>query len=322
VRAPGMAYRVVSTDAKTRGALEDAFTWEGADVSVEHVDVRTPTEVSAAAEGADALVVDAVTPVTGEVLRRPGLKVVARAGSGLDNVDLAAARRAGVVVTNDPDYCVDEVATHALSLLLATWRQLRPYDREVRDGGWSRETGAPVRRLGGRTLGLVAFGAIPRRLADLVSGFDLDVLAYDPYVDPEEMAEYGVQRVGAETLFSESDLLSVHAPLTEETRGLVDASALARLPPHAVVVNTGRGAVVDGDALEAALRRGEIAGAGLDVFEEEPPMDLPDGENVLLTPHVGWYSESAIRENAETVAADVAAVLLGREPENAVTEGK
>lgn len=319
MRGPGMAYRVVSTDPKTRGVLDDALTWEGVDADLVHADARTVEETVAAAADADALVAGANTPVTEALFRRSDLAVVARAGVGVDRVEVDAARRHGVVVTNDPDYCVEEVATHALSLLLATWRKLRPYDRDVREGGWRRDPGVPVGRLSGRTLGVVSFGAVPRRLADLVAGFDLELLAYDPYVDPGELADHGVEPVPFERLTARSDLLSVHAPLTDETRGLVGREALSDLPEHAVVVNTGRGGVVDGEALAAALREDEIGGAGLDVFDAEPPESLPEGENVVVTPHVAWYSEAAIRENAETVAADVAAVLTGGDPEHEVT---
>jgi D-3-phosphoglycerate dehydrogenase len=315
--------RVVTTDAKTRDLLADVFTWEGHDVTVEYLaDGTTEAAVVEAAAAADALVVDSVTPVTERVLRETPVRVVARSGIGVDNVDLTAAEAHGVAVVNAPDYCREEVATHALSLLLATWRKLRPYDSSVRAGEWAREAGTPVERLSEATLGLVAFGAIPRTLVGLVAGFDLDVVAYDPHVDDGTIREAGAEPVSFETLCAESDLVSVHAPLTDETDGLIDDAAFERMRPGAVLVNVSRGGVVDEDALARALASGRIAGAGLDVLAEEPPAALPaDHPNLVVTPHVAWYSEEAIEDVARTLARDVIRVLRGEEPANRVTDG-
>lgn len=317
-----MAHRVVTTDAKTAEVLPEAFTWQGFDADVQVLDEADEASLvrAAAAGDADAVVVDAGTPVTERLFTETPVRVVARAGSGVDNVDLESARKYGIPVVNAPGYCTEEVATHALSLLLSTWRRLGAYDAAVRGGDWSREVGGPITRLSGATLGFVSFGATAQRLAEIVAGFDLDLLAYDPYVDDAAARGHDVERAELESVVRRADLLGVFTPLTSETRGLIDGEAFSLMKRSAVLVNVGRGAVVDGDALAAALDAGEIAGAGLDVLESEPPDVLPtDHPNVVYTPHVAWYSEEAIRECADSVAADVARVLTGSEPERPVS---
>jgi len=314
-----MSHRVVSTDPKTASGLPETFTWLGFDADVRVVSPETTADLVDAAAGADALVVDAGTQVTEAVFTETPIRVVARAGIGVDNIDLAAATRFDVPVVNVPDYCLEEVATHSLALLLATWRGIRPQDDAVRRGAWNRTPDRRMDRLSETTVGLVSFGDIARRLAALLSGFGANIVAHDPYVDAETMAEHGVEKVRFESLLHRCPLVSVHAPATPETRGLFDADAFAALPDSAVVVNTGRGSVIDGAALAAALEAGEIAGAGLDVLEEEPPDELPtEHPNVVYTPHVGWYSRQAITECTEQIATDVMRVLIGDEPENPV----
>jgi D-3-phosphoglycerate dehydrogenase len=272
------------------------------------------TPVVEACADADGLVTDIHTPVTAADFAALDLAVVARGAVGLDNVDVAAAAEEGVVVTHVPDYCTDEVATHHLALLLDCVRGVARYDRAVRDGEWAWQAASPLHRLRDRTVGVLSFGPIARRFVDLLDGFDLSVLVHDPFVDAETVAEYGAESVDYEELLARSDYLSVHAPETEATRGMVDADALAALPDHAVVVNTGRGAVIDEAALLDALEADRVAAAALDVLREEPPGDdhpLVGREDVVVTPHAAWYSEEARHDVNETVARDVRAVLAG-----------
>ena len=269
----------------------------------------------------DALVAGGLTPVDAEVLSAADLDLVARGGVGYDNVDVAAARERGVTVTNAPDYCSEEVATHAVSLLVATTRRLGRYDRQTRNGGWDwGAVPAPV-RLSETTLGCVGFGSIARETARMADGLVGETLAYDPYVDEETAAAYDAELVDFETVTDEAELLAVFAPLTPETHELVDATALDRLPEGATVVNVGRGAVVDDEALAAALGDGPVAAAGLDVLPTEPPVDSPlvGREDVLVTPHAGWYSTAAQRDLVATVADAVGAVADGRRPAERVT---
>jgi len=269
---------------------------------------------------ADALVVDVNTPVPEDVLEvAPDLSVVARAGVGIENIDVAAAADRDIVVTNAPDYCTREVATHTVTLLLDCARSVAAYDRETRAGNWGWADTRPVHRLAGRTLGLVSFGPIARRVREQVRGFDVDVVAYDPNVDADEMAAADVRKVTLAELYAEADYVSLHAPVTDETRGMIDGDALERMQDHAVLVNTGRGALVDEVALAEALEDGTIAAAGLDVLRREPPAPdnpLLDLNNCVVTPHAAWYSEEARRDLNRTVAENVRAGLAGETPPN------
>lgn len=310
---------VLISDSKILDLAEAAAAF-GPDVEVRETAAREAAALQKAAADADALIVDSRTDVSRSVLSALDLAVVGRAGIGVDNVDVTAAGEHGVEVVHVPDYCVEEVSTHAVALGLACLRRLGRFDGAVRDGTWDWSIGQPIARLAGGTVGLVAFGDIARRTAEKFAGFGVDVIASDPYVDAERMRSAGVEKVGVTELLSRSDLCSIHAPLTSETRGLVDADAFERLPDHAVIVNTARGPIVDESALLEALETGEIAGAGLDVRAEEPPCDSPlhDRDDVVLTPHVGWYSTAARRDLTRTVVGDVQRVLDGDAPRNPV----
>ncbi|MDR9429420.1 MAG: C-terminal binding protein [Natronomonas sp.] len=269
------------------------------------------------------LIVDAGVPVTARVLENaPSLEVVGRAGIGVDNVDLEAAADLGVTVVHNPTYSIDEVATHALSLLLACVRRVPTYDRQTRSKGWDWAEGQPVRRLQGSTIGFLGFGKIPRRLATMIQGFGCELLAHDPYLTENVVRTHNVELVGFEELLSRVDFLSIHVPYTDETEAMIDADALATMSDDAVLVNTARGPVVDTESLVVALEAGAIDFAGLDVTDPEP---LPDDhpllglENAVVTPHVGWYSEASREQLSEEIAEDVGRVLIGETPRNEVT---
>ncbi|WP_254273433.1 C-terminal binding protein [Haloarcula marina] len=288
------------------------------DAEVVAADTSSEAALLDAARGAHALVVDVNTPITAAVLDElDRLKIVARAGVGIDNVDVVAAARNDVAVTNAPDYCTEEVATHTATLLLDCIRTVAAYDRDVRAGEWGWDRTRAVHRIRGRTLGLVSYGPIARRTLDRLRGFDFDVVAYDPYVDADEMADDGVEKVELDELYERAHYVSLHAPLTDDTREMVDGDAFDRMRDEAVLVNTGRGGLIDEDALYAALTGGDIAAAGLDVLCEEPPSDdhpLVGLDNCIVTPHAGWYSEEARLDLNTTVAANVKAALAGERP--------
>ena len=310
-------HTVVVSDTKVLDLEGDAF---GPDVELVRTGAHAPEAVIDAARDADALIVDSETRVTREVFDALDLTVVGRSGIGVDNVDVAAAAEFGVPVVNVPDYCIDEVATHALSLLLACFRRLHAFDRSVRAGEWDWSVGQPIPRLAGSTVGLVGFGKIGRRTAAKLRGFDVDVLAHDPYVADYRMRDLDVEQVDFDDLLARSDACSIHVPLTDETRGMFGAVEFSAMRDDAVLVNTARGPVVDEAALHDALVEGELAAAGLDVREDEPPGNSPlhGLENVVLTPHVAWYSEASRRQLTETVVTDVRRVLDGESPENPV----
>jgi phosphoglycerate dehydrogenase-like enzyme len=248
----------------------------------------------------------------------PRLRVIARYGVGTDNVDLWAAERAGVVVTNTPDANANAVAELAIALMFALLRRLPEQQRRVRDGRWTPARGF---ELAGSTVGVVGLGRIGAQVARAAAALGARVLAHDPYRDAAFAAEHGAQLVSFEELCSRSRVLSLHAPLTADTRGLVDADALARLPEGAVLVNTARGElIVEADLLDA-LERGRLAGAALDALHAEPPPPdhpLLGRDDVIVTPHAGAQTEQARRAMARTATAELLRVLRGEAPRHPV----
>ncbi|MBI4012362.1 MAG: C-terminal binding protein [Candidatus Rokubacteria bacterium] len=298
---------------------EEEAVFREAGVRFGQVVARTEDDFLRECGGADALLVQ-----YGQVSRRvlqglPRLRLVVRYGVGVDGVDVAAATERGIPVANVPDYGTDEVANHAVALLLALGRKIARLDRQTRAGRWNVFEIQPVHRLIGRTVGLVGCGRIGSRVARKLAGFDVRLLAHDPY-----LAEFppGVTPVGRERLLAESDYVTLHCPLTAETRHLIDAAALACMKPGAVLINTARGGIVDTAALVAALEGGRLGGAGLDVTEQEP---LDPGspllrlEQVIVTPHAAWYSEEGRSELKRRVAEEAVRVLVrGEPPQNCV----
>jgi D-3-phosphoglycerate dehydrogenase len=244
-------------------------------------------------------------------------RIVARYGIGVDNVDLAAAQARDITVTNVPDYCVDEVALHAATLIFALVRKLPASQDWWAQGGWGVSGIRPVRRLSSLTVGLMGYGRIARALATFLHAGGATVIASDPAVTATGDA---TELVDPDTLLARSDVLSLHAPLTSTTRGIIDAAALARMPAGSCLVNTSRGPLVVLDDLVAALRSGHLAGAGLDVFETEPPdvERLRDVPGLIATPHTAFYSEEALRESQTKAATQVIRVLTGQTPDYAV----
>jgi len=216
-----------------------------------------------------------------------------------------------------PDYCTEEVADHTLTLILAGVRRLRHFQQDWdTHGRWLQTDPPPVRRVSSRRLGLVGFGRIAQAVATRAQAFGMEVAATDPAVPPEVFAAAGVRRCDLDGLLASSDVLSLHAPLTADSRNLLDSERLALLPQGAVVVNTARGALLDLDALEEGLRRGHIGAACLDVLDPEPPVDHPvlSRDDVLITPHIGWYSVDAQRELGRLAAHAVTSFLDGALP--------
>ncbi len=273
---------------------------------------------------ADVVLV-AAAPITRRVLENlPRCRAVVRYGIGVDNVDLEAATDQGIVVAHVLDFCAEEVSNHAIALLLALARRLLPLHRDTASGGWRRAHAQRLEPVHGQTLGIVGFGNIGRALARKALAFGLRVLAHDPYCDPGAAEEMGVKLASLDELLSESDYVSLHTPLTAETRHLIGAAELKAMKPTAVLINTARGPVVDEPALVEALAKGEISAAGLDVFEEEPlPADSPlcHLENVVLTPHVASVSPAAMRQLRKEVGQAAGDVLRGRWPKYVANPG-
>jgi D-3-phosphoglycerate dehydrogenase len=269
---------------------------------------------------ADALLVT-YAKITADIIERmTRCRIISRFGIGVDNVDLEAATRARIVVTKVPDYCIDEVSDHAIALLLAVARKIPLANAQVHGGRWEMTAVVPIHRLRGRVLGLAGFGRIPQLVAPKAKAFGLRVIAYDPFAPADVFAREGVEQVGFPELLEKSDYISIHTPLLPETRGLFGADAFLHMKPTAFLINTARGPIVDDAALAAALDAGQLAGAGLDVMPQEPPVGSPllGRDNVVITPHTSFYSEESLMELQRKAAEEVVEVLSGRPPRNPV----
>jgi D-3-phosphoglycerate dehydrogenase len=279
-------------------------------------------DILAVARDADAVLVT-YAKLSGDLLRQlTRCRAIGRFGLGVDNIDLAAAGEMGITVTYVPDYCVREVSDHAMALLLALARKVTLSNSLVQAGRWEMPAVVPIHRLSERVLGLVGFGNIPRALGPKAQAFGMRVIAHDPYVAADVFAAAGVEGVSFDRLLEQSDFVSVHAPSTPTTRGLLGADAFAKMKPTALLINTARGPLVDEPALVAALDAGRIAGAALDVLATEPPAKhspLLGRDNVILTPHTAFYSVEALNELLTKCAGDVARVLSGEAPVYPVT---
>ena len=274
-------------------------------------------EVRARIAGADA-VLNCYAAMPGEVFGvLDGCRIVARYGIGVDTIDLEAATARGILVTNVPDYCIDEVSDHALALILSIARGVVRFDRSTGAGAWSLSEGPTIHRLRGRTLGLVGFGRIARALAAKAAAIGFGIVASDPYVDDDGVRGGGAEPVALEALLERSDVISIHAPLTQGTWHLMSGSEFARMKQGAILVNTSRGGLVDPAALLAALDSGRLGGAGLDVLEIEPPdpedplLRHPD---VVITPHTAFSSRESVEELQRKAAEQVVVALEGRVP--------
>jgi D-3-phosphoglycerate dehydrogenase / 2-oxoglutarate reductase len=292
---------------------DDRALLTAAGVELRELEGHDPDDVVRAARGVDAVFVYHARFPRETIAQLDGVRVLARCGAGYDNIDVAAARAQGIEVVYVPDYGVDDVADHALAVLLASARRVAQSDRAIRAGGWPPYSDlAPMRRLRSCTLGVVGYGRIGRNLAAKGAALGLRVLVHDPYVPDTS--------IDLRRLLRESDFVSLHVPLNDATRHMIGRSELAHMRPTAILVNTARGGLVDTTALADALRAGELGGAALDVFEETPlPVDHPlrSLDNVVLTPHSAAYTEEALAEVRKRPLADALRVLRGETPRDA-----
>lgn len=316
---------------KAKVVLTD-YVWESLDVEKKTLEdladlvalqTRKPEEFIAEAADCDALLNTYAGPITREVMEKmPKCKIIARYGIGVDTIDVEAATEAGIIVTNNPTYCIEEVAEHTMALLLACARKVSFYDRLVRSGRWEVPPGKPMFRLAGRTLGLVGFGNIARQVSVRAAAFGMRVLYSDPFVREGQFPEPGTKMEFSD-LLRESDFVSLHPPLTAETRGMISDDAFSKMKPTAYLINCARGPVVDTAALVRALDAGKIAGAALDTVDPEPlpdPHPLRGRENVIINPHVAWYSEQAMIGLQAGAPGEVRRVLTGQWPVNVVNK--
>ena len=300
----------------TRAALADV----GASLEL-LASTNDEDEIIRNARDADGIITSE-SPITRGVLEALArCKVVLRTGVGFDVIDVAAATENGIAVVNIPDLWTREVANQAMSLLLACNRKVVNMDRAIRESTWTPRPPYSIGALHGETLGILGLGRIGSAMAQRAKGFELSVIAHDPYISDDAFSERGVERVSFEDLMGRSDYLSVHTPLTSETRHIINENALRMMKPNAYLINTSRGPVVEEAALIKALQDGWIAGAGLDVLEQEPPASdnpLLTMDNVALSPHSGHASVESLRLRTGRYGEEVASVLAGKKPRNLV----
>jgi D-3-phosphoglycerate dehydrogenase len=315
--------KVVVTDY-----IEPDLNWESAElarrgIKFSHHQLKfAPIEqVLDATRDADVVVVNMV-PITPELIAGwKKCKLVIRHGVGYDNVNVAALCQAGIPLCYIPDYCTEEVAEQAIALILACGRKIvrsrKVLDDSSARGRWDFADVIPMYRMAGRTVGIIGCGRIGSRVYEKLQSFGFKFLVCDPYLSEERKRELGIEVVDHETVFRESDYVTIHTPLTNETRHMVNARTLAMMKPTAYLVNTARGPMVDFHALADALKKGVIAGAGIDVFDTEPPApDYPLFElpNAVLTPHLAWYSEEGGWRIRELILLEIDRFVAGQPP--------
>jgi D-3-phosphoglycerate dehydrogenase len=280
----------------------------------------SPESVMKVAADADAVLVT-YAKINADMIRQmKKVRIISRFGIGVDNVDLDAATQQGIVVTKVPDYCIDEVSDHAMALLLTAVRKIPLANDQVHAGTWKMPNVVPIHRLRGSVLGLVGFGRIPQLVAPKAKAFGMHVVAVDPYVPPDGFSKLGVERVEFAELLKMSDYVSIHSPLTPETKGLFNADVFRQMKKGSYIVNTARGPIIDEAALAAAIDSGQIAGAALDVMTNEPPTGSPliGKRNVIITPHTSFYSEESLVDLQTKASQEVANVLTDKPPLNPV----
>ena len=311
-------FKVVITDSYHSKLSFDQAEFEGLDVNLVVEECKNEDEVIEKCWDADALMVQHAKISRKVIQRLEKCRIVARYGVGFDNVDLEAATEHGIMVANVPDYCIDEVSSHAIALLMACARKIVLVNNSVKAGVWTYEVAEPVYRLTGQTLGIVGLGRIGSAAAKKGLGLGFKVQTYDPYVSETDL---DVSFVDFDTLLKTSDSVSIHTPLTDETRHMFGESEFKKMKKSAFLINTARGPVVDEVALYEALKNGEIAGAGLDVTEKEPPdQDNPilKLDNLVITAHTAWYSDDSRMQLQRETTRAVAAVLRGGKPRSLV----
>ena len=295
--------------------IEDTLRTAG--LRAERAASAAPADLMARGSEIEGLVVQ-WAPITAEVMDAlPNLRIISRVGIGYDMIDVAAATARGIAVANTPNYCIEEVAAHTIAMIMAQARGLPAYDRAVREGAWKAVDARPMAvRPSCTTVSVLGFGRIGSLVARGLRGLGFGVVVADPYADPDAVRAAGCESAGIGEAIARADILTLHVPLTESTRHLVDAGALATMKPGAVVVNTCRGPLIDEMALAAALRSGHLGAAALDVFAAEPlaaESPLRDLDRVLLTPHAAWFSPEALEDLPVHAAENIIRHLAGED---------
>ncbi len=311
-------YKVVVTDDRYESYKEENEVLKELEIEVEIHNLTGPDDAKEVLKDADA-VLNNLFPLTKEIISKMDkCKVINRYGVGYDNVAVEAATEKGIWVSRVPDYSLEDVSDHALALLLGSVRKIAYKDRMIRTGKWNLHKDWPSFRIAGKTLGLIGFGAISRTLFRKISGLGLEkVLIYDPFVDIDEIKKAGGVPSTLVELLEGSDYISIHAPLTGNTKGMIGENEFAKMKDNCLLINTSRGPLIDENSLYNALKEEQIAGAAIDVYTVEPlPRESPlrSLDNIILTDHAGWYSEESIIELKTKAARNILEVLKGGKP--------
>ena len=309
--------KILVTDYAWRSLDRERRILEKVDATIISANDGDEDELSMLASDVDGILT-CWKRISDKVIRNaPRCLAIGRYGIGLDNIDVRSATQAGIVVTNVPSYCVEEVSDHAMALLLSLARKITFYDRAIKNGVYDLRSQTPLYRISGKTLGIVGFGRTAKLLYRKAAGFGLKILACAPRLSNSQLGHHEVEVVTFPELLRRSDFISIHAPLTPDTRNLFDLEAFRQMKSSAFIVNTSRGDIIDANALLKALDEGLIAGAALDVFATEPP-DLSDSlilhPRTIVTPHAAFNSEESLEELQETAATQMAHVLSGKLP--------
>lgn len=311
-------WKVVITDHRFPNINPERKVFAGIGAELVEGQAKTEEEIIQIARDAHGIL-NARSKITAKVIDAlEQCRIIVRYGIGVDTVDIPAATRKGIMVSNVPDYCIDEVSDHALALILCLARKVVFTVRRVEAKEWSITNLRPLRRLAGQTVGVVGYGRIGRTLAQKVKCLGFQPIACDPLIKSEDIQKDGVRPAPLDTLLRESDFISLHAPLLDSTKGMIGKKQFELMKPTACIVNVSRGPLIDEPALIRALQEKRIAGAGLDVLVEEPPdfnTPLLKMENVIVTSHTAWYSEEAVAELQQKAAQRVADALSGKAPQ-------
>ncbi len=314
-------HRVVITDCDHGSIQEEKEEFDRMGAELLLAQVREEEDLIHVCREADGLI-NQYALLTRRVFENlPKCKIVARYGVGVDSIDLRAATDLGIIVANVPDYCIDEVASHTVAMILTLARKTAFFDHQVKSNQWDFRKGVPIHRIQGKTLGLIGCGKIGLEVAKRISAFGVEVMTFDPYI---QRVEGGIKLTDLETVLRKSDFISIHCPLNDSTRHLIGEKEFQKMERSPLLINTSRGPIVDEKSLIQALLNGLISGAGLDVLETEPPdpkNPMLKMENVLLSPHVGFYSEESISELKRRTARNVSEVLKGKWPGSVVNQG-
>lgn len=315
-------YKVVITDREYADIDNEKRILTAIDAEVQDYQYKDSDDIVKAAHDADAIMVQ-YAKITADIIDKlENCKIITRYGIGYDNIDVEAATRKGIFVCNVADYCKDEVSSHAVAMMLDISTKLSAYNRWTHENKWS---GAPLIRhsLRNQVVGIISFGRIAQCFAAKAAAFCDNIMAYDAFMPASEIESRGVKAAGFDEIIEKADYISIHCPLNDDTYHMFDRSVFRRMKDSAVLINAARGPVVDGKALVWALQNKEIAGAALDVLENEPPADndpILTMDNVIITPHVAWYSEESQQLLQQIPAEDIARALTGQIPLNLVNK--